>query len=120
MNIRVVGRKRFLVRDTRMVQAFETTTNEMASYSLAEVEWYEDFPDDQLAPSTSIDSLSAQFRSNLFTFHRTLLELYPNSLAVQVLYRIHRDDFELLSDPQERREMIMDVERPDEVSFDCF
>lgn len=121
MNIQVVGRRRFLVRAASMVQGVESSTQETASYSLAEVEWYDDLPDDPLSSSKAIsrsktvDELSSRFRDSLFTFHRTLLDLYPHALAVQVLYRIHKDDFELLSDPEERKEMLIDLERPDEV-----
>mmetsp|Transcript_36250 Transcript_36250/g.67418 ORF Transcript_36250/g.67418 Transcript_36250/m.67418 type:complete len:326 (-) Transcript_36250:41-1018(-) len=95
-DIRCVGVRRFRVLRRGTEQGMEITTNTLASYPTADIEWFED--DDEQPGSTgisrgeagSINSAgSLECRELLVAFHDALLRAYPSPEAKVFLLRIH-------------------------------
>lgn len=127
-DIRCVGVRRFRVLRRGTEQGMESTTNTLASYPTADIEWFEDDDDKQPGPTGisrveegSFDSAgSLECRQLLVAFHDALLRAYPSPEAKVFLLRIHGPEAyqELAASLDEGRSVQAIINAPsDDTSF---
>lgn len=95
-DIKCVGVRRFRVLDRGSVSELETSTNSMASYNCATVEWFDDEDEKYQLVSNAIpidESKTAdEARNQLVKLHDTLLRAYKLPEAKDLLSRMHDSD----------------------------